>query len=118
MFFTYDQGFVTVWVMGVERLLCYLFCHLKIFLMHASECDGVAGEVEDELAVAVDADDVAFVVFEGTGEDAELHVVFGELLDGGVEEGDLLGVGFQYVHKGLHDGVAYGGWTPVTTVVY
>ena len=70
---------------GVERLLCYLFCHLKIFLMHASECDGAAGEVEDELAVAVDADDVAFVVFEGTGEDAELHVVFGELLDGGVE---------------------------------
>lgn len=86
--------------------------------MHASECDGVAGEVEDELAVAVDADDVAFVVFEGTGEDAELHVVFGELLDGGVEEGDLLGVGFQYVHKGLHDGVAYGGRTPVTAVVY
>lgn len=118
MFFTYDQGFVTVGVMGVERLLCYLFCHLKIFLVHASECDGVSGEVEDELAVAVDADDVAFVVFEGTGEDAELHVVFGKLLDGGVEDGDLLGVGFQYVHKGLHDGVAYGGGTPVTTVVH
>ena len=114
----YCQCNAAVGVMGVERLLCYLFCHLKIFLVHASECDGVSGEVEDELAVAVDADDVAFVVFEGTGEDAELHVVFGKLLDGGVEDGDLLGVGFQYVHKGLHDGVAYGGGTPVTTVVH
>ena len=86
--------------------------------MHASECDGATGEVEDELAVAVDADDVAFAVFEWTGEDAELHVVFGELLEGDVEKGYLLGVGFQYVHKGLHDGIAYGGRTPVTAVVY
>lgn len=86
--------------------------------MHASECDGATGEVEDELAVAVDADDVAFVVFERTGEDAELHVVFGELLEGDVEKGYLFGVGFQYVHKGLHDSIVYGGRTPVTAVVY
>ena len=39
-------------------------------------------------------------------------------LDGGVEEGDLLGVGFQYVHKGLHDGIAYGGGTPVGCFFY
>lgn len=97
---TYDQGFVTVGVMGVERLLCYLFCHLKIFLVHASECDGVAGEVEDELAVAVDADDVAFVVFEGTGEDAEFHVVFGELLDGALRRVTCSGWAFSTFIKG------------------
>lgn len=96
----YCQCKVAIGVMGVERLLCYLFCYLKIFLVHASECDGAAGEVEDELAVAVDADDVAFVVFEGTGEDAEFHVVFGNFSMGALRRVTCSGWAFSTFIKG------------------
>ena len=55
---------------------------LEVLLVDATEGDGVATEVEDELAVAVDADDVALVAGEDASEDAELDMVAGELLEG------------------------------------
>ena len=70
--------------------------------MDATEGDGVATEVEDELAVAVDADDVALVAGEDAGEDAELDMVAGKLLEGVAEEGDALWVVAQHRHERLH----------------
>lgn len=102
------------WVSGVST---DSFRHLEVFLVDATDGDGVAAEVEDELAVTVYADDVALVAAEGTGEDAELDVVTGELLEGGAEEGDLLGMSLHDVHEGLHDGVGDGGGTVVGAVL-
>ncbi len=90
--------------------------YFEVFVVDASEGYGDAAEVEDELAVAVDADDVALVASEGAGEDAELHVVLGELVEGVAEEGDLLGMGLHDAHEGLHDGVGDGGGTIVAGV--
>lgn len=70
--------------------------------MDATEGDGVATEVEDELAVAVDADDVTLVAGEDAGEDAELDMVAGKLFKGVAEESDALRVVAQHRHEGLH----------------
>lgn len=43
---------------------------LKVFLMHPTDCHSIATEVEDKLAVAVDADDVTLITLEGTCENS------------------------------------------------
>ena len=85
--------------------------------MDAADGDGYSAEVEDELAVAVYADDVALVAAKGAGEDVEEDVVAGELLEGVAEEGDLFGMCLHHVHEGLHDGVADGCGAPQAAVV-
>lgn len=77
--------------------------------MHSADGDGVASEVHDELAVALDADDVAFLTGKGTGEDAEADVALDKLDEGITHEGDALGVGLQHGHEGLHHTVGDGG---------
>lgn len=90
--------------------------HLKLLLVYPFDCDGEAAEVEDEVAVAVDADDVALVAAEGTREDAEADVVAGETLKGVAKEGDALGMRLRHTHEGLHDGILDGGGTATTAV--
>ena len=84
-----------------------LFHYLEVFFVYSADGYGIASEVEDELAVAVYADDVAFVVFEWTCEDSQLHVAFGKGLKSIPKECDLFGMCLHHVHKGLHDGVLY-----------
>ena len=55
--------------------------HQKVFFMHPPDGDGVAGEVHDELAVAVDADNVALETSEEASEDAQTDVVASELFE-------------------------------------
>lgn len=86
-----------------------LFHHLKVFLMHATDGDGVAGEVHDELAVTLDADDVTFLTCKGTGEDAQTHVALDKLDEGITHEGDAFWSGLENGHKGLHHTVGNGG---------
>ena len=93
----------------------YLF---EVLLVDATEGDGVATEVEDELAVAVDADDVALVAGEDASEDAELDMVAGELLEGVAEEGDALRVVAQHRHEGLHHRIRYRCGGIARTVFY
>lgn len=76
--------------------------------MDAADGYGVAAEVHDKLAVAVDADYIAFLTFEGAGEDTEFDVVLGEFEEGVAEEGDAFGLGVHQTHKGLHDAVGDG----------
>lgn len=90
--------------------------HLKLLAVYPFDCDGEAAEVEDEVAVAVDADDIALVAAEGTGEDAETDMVAGETVEGVAEEGNALGMRLCHTHEGLHDGVLDGGGTAATAV--
>lgn len=76
--------------------------------MDAADGYGVAAEVHNKLAVAVDADYIAFLTFEEAGEDTEFDVVLGELEEGVAEEGDAFELGGHQTHKGLHDAVGNG----------
>ena len=70
---------------NVAKKFCVTF-HLfgggEVFVVDVAEGDGIAADLDDELAVAVNADDVALETFEDTGEDTELDAVFGEFQEG------------------------------------
>ena len=85
--------------------------------MHATDGDGVAGEVHDELTVALDADDVAFLTCKGTGEDAQTYVTLDKLDEGITHEGDALGMGLKHGHEGLHHTVGDGRWAMGAAVI-
>lgn len=101
-----------LWLLALTRL----FGHLEVFVVDTADGDGYSAEVEDQLAVAVYADDVALVATEGACEDAELHVFLGELVEGFSKEGDLIGMGLHDTHEGLHDSVGDGGGQVVAGV--
>lgn len=85
--------------------------------MHPTYRHGTPAEIEDELAVAVDADDIALVAGEGTGEHTQKDMVAGETLEGVAQEGEVVGMGTHHVHEGLHDAIGYGGWTAGATII-
>lgn len=89
--------------------LPFLFYHLEVFVAEAIDGNGIAAEVHDELAVAMDTDDIAFLAGKEAGEDAETDVVLGELDEGGTEEGDALGSLAHHHHEGIHDMMGNGG---------
>ena len=60
----------------------HLFGGSEVFVVDVAEGDGIAADLDDELAVAVNADDVALETFEDTGEDTEFDAVFGEFQEG------------------------------------
>ena len=78
------------------------FHNLKIFVVDTADGYGVAGKLHDELAVAVDAYDVALQSLEETGEDTQLDVVLGKLDKGVAQEGDIVGMTGDSLHEGLH----------------
>lgn len=75
---------------------------LKIFVVDTADGYGVASKLHDELAVAVDAYDVALQSLEETGEDAQLDVVLGKLDKGVAQESDIVGMTGDSLHEGLH----------------
>ena len=78
------------------------FHNLKIFVVDTADGYGVAGKLHNELAVAVDAYDVALQSLEETGEDTQLDVVLGKLDKGVAQEGDIVGMTGDGLHEGLH----------------
>lgn len=78
------------------------FHYLKIFVVDTSDGYGVAGKLHDELAVTVDAYDIALQSLEETGEDTQLDVVLGKLDKGVAQEGDIVGMTGNGLHEGLH----------------
>lgn len=96
---------------------CASFHFLEVLFMHSTYGHGIATEVEDKLAVAVDADNVALISFEWSCEHAQLDMIFGKLLEGIAQKCDILWMCFHHIHEWLHDGVAYGGRTACAAVV-
>lgn len=78
------------------------FHNLKIFVVDTADGYGVAGKLHDELAVAVNAYDVAFQSLEETGKDTQLDVILGKLDKGVAQEGDIVGMTGDSLHEGLH----------------
>ena len=76
--------------------------------MDVTDGDSVAAEIHDEVAITEDADDVAFLTLEGTGEDSELDVILGKFLEWVTEEGDAFWLSLHHSHEWLHDAVLDG----------
>ena len=94
-----------------------LLRYLKILIMYITNGYGVASEFHDEMAVAHDAHDVAFLTFEHAGEYAQLDVVLGELDEGVAKEDDTLRLLLHDFHERAHENVGYRGWFTGGTVV-
>lgn len=90
---------------------------LKIFVVDTADGYGVAGKLHDELAVAVDAYDVALQSLEETGEDTQLDMVLGKLDKGVAQEGDIVGMTGDGLHEGLHHAMGDNRRTTCTTVL-
>lgn len=90
---------------------------LKIFVVDTADGYGVAGKLHDELAVAVDAYDVALQSLEETGEDTQLDVVLGKLDKGVAQEGDIFGMTGDGLHEGLHHAMRDNRRTPCATIL-
>ena len=93
------------------------FHNLKIFVVDTADGYGVAGKLHDELAVAVNAYDVALQSLEETGEDTQLDVVLGKLDKGVAQEGDIVGMTGDSLHEGLHHAMGDNRRTPCATVL-
>lgn len=93
------------------------FHNLKIFVVDTADGYGVAGKLHDELAVTVDAYDVAFQSLEETGEDTQLDVVLGKLDKGVAQEGHIVGMTGDSLHEGLHHAMGDNRRTPCATVL-
>ena len=78
------------------------FHNLKTFVVDTADGYGVAGKLHDELAVAVNAYDVALQSLEETGKDTQLDVVLGKLDKGVAQEGHIVGMTGNGLHEGLH----------------
>ena len=50
--------------------------------MDVTDGDSVAAEIHDEMAITEDADDIAFLTLEGTGEDSEFDVILANFRNG------------------------------------
>ena len=105
-------------VRSVGDLRPLLFFHgFELFFVESADGYGTATEVEDELAVAGYAYDVAFVALEEAGEDAKLDVVARKFLKRFAEEGDLLRVVAECGHKRTHRAVGDGSGNTAAAVV-
>lgn len=93
------------------------FHNLKIFVVDTADGYGVAGKLHDELAVAVDAYDVALQSLEETGEDTQFDVVLGKLDKGVAQEGHIVGMTGDGLHEGLHHAMGDNRRTPCATVL-
>lgn len=78
------------------------FHYLKVFVVDTADGYGVAGKLHDELAVTVDAYDVALQSLEETGKDTQLDVVLGKLDKWVAQEGHIVGMTGDSLHEGLH----------------
>ena len=86
--------------------------------MDTTDGNGKASEVEDELTVAVDANDIPFISLKNTCEDTKFDMVFDKILKGFAKKCNLLWMGGREAHKRLHGGVADGSRKSCATVFY
>ena len=96
------------------RSIGYLY---EVFVVDTSDGYCYSCEIEDELAVTVYAYDIAFVTTKGSGEDTQLDMVTGKLLEWLTQEGYLFGMCRRHTHERLHDGIGNDRRTACATVV-
>ena len=94
-----------------------LFGDFEVFQMDIAYCHGITTEVHDELAVAKDTHNVAFLTFQEASKHTQLDMVFGELNEGVAKERDTLGLLLHYPHERTHQAVGNGGRTTSTAIV-
>lgn len=68
--------------------------------MDATDGNSITSKVEDELAVAVYADDIAFASCKNAGEYTQLYMVFGKLLEWVSQKRYSSGLSFNTVMNG------------------
>lgn len=96
-------AFVYTLIIYIDRgWVSSVFHYLEIFVVDTADGYGVAGKLHDELAVAVNAYDVALQSLEDTGKDTQLDVVLGKLDKGVAQEGHIVGMTGDSLHEGLH----------------
>ena len=99
-------------------LLCgRFFCNGKLFFVDASDGDGVAAELHDELAVTVNTDYITLQSGEQACQYAEPDVVLGEFLERLSQKSDVLRMGVDDLHEGAHHLVGNNSGTTGTAVV-
>lgn len=110
--------FVYTFIIYIDRgWVSSAFHYLKIFVVDTADGYGVAGKLHDELAVAVNAYDVALQSLEETGEDTQLDMVLGKLDKGVAKEGHIVGMTGDGLHEGLHHAMGDNRRTPCATVL-
>lgn len=92
--------------------------YLEYLVVNVADGHGVAAEIHHEVAVAENADYVAFLACHNACQDAEFDVVFGELDEGVAEERDAVGLRRHQLHEGLHHSVGDDGGKASGAVVY
>ena len=89
----------------IERKTSLIIHYFEIFLVDTTDGNGYSSEVEDQLAVTVYTDDVAFTSLEEACEDTQPYMVLGKSLKRFTQKGDLLGMGAHHLHERLQDAV-------------
>ena len=93
------------------------FHNLKIFVVDTADGYGVAGKLHDELAVTVDAYDIALQSLEETGKYTQLDMVLGKLDKGVAQECHIFGMTGDSLHEGLHHAMRDNRRTSCATVL-
>ena len=86
--------------------------------MDATDGNSITSKVEDELAVAVYTDDIAFASCKNAGEYTQLYMVFGKLLEWGSQKRYSFWIILQYCHEWLHNLVPDGGRNSLASVFH
>ena len=76
----------------MERKTSLIIHYFEIFLVDTTDGNGYSSEVEDQLAVTVYTDDVAFTSLEEACEDTQPYMVLGKSLKRFTQKGDFLGM--------------------------
>ena len=101
----------------MERKTSLITHYFEIFLVDTTDGNGYSSKVEDQLAVTVYADDVAFTSLEEAREDTQPYMVLGKTLKRFTQKGDFLGMGAHHLHERLHDAVGDAGWRMLAPIV-
>lgn len=101
----------------MERKTSLIIHYFEIFLVDTTDGNGYSSKVEDQLAVTVYTDDVAFTSLEETCEDTQPYMVLGKTLKRFTQKGDFLGMGAHHLHEWLHDAVGNAGWRMLAPIV-
>ena len=86
--------------------------------MHATDSNCISTKVEDELAVTVYANDIAFASYKNACEYTELYMVFGKLFKWVSQKRYSFRIILQNCHERLHNLIFDGCWHTLASVIH